>query len=155
MVPRKFCFSRGTSFGDPEIWGPNWLGTICPDGPNFWGTFIHGDRLSRGINFMGIICPMGQKVEDRKFGDQIRTKWIRSGPNESQPSCRRNNCLCFGRYDVQGLLQSYSLAYFFLRIGLMHLQAGIRDKYPLSPYVPPGRQARWCAPVKWHLLWWH
>ena len=36
--------------------GPNWLGTICPGGPTFWGPFVHGDRLSRGINFVGIVC---------------------------------------------------------------------------------------------------
>ena len=38
------------------------------------------DRLSRGINFMGIVCPGGQKVGDQKSGDQIG-----SGPNASQP----------------------------------------------------------------------
>ena len=30
------------------------------------GTEFDVDRLSRGINFMGIVCPVGQKVGDRK-----------------------------------------------------------------------------------------
>ena len=38
MVPRIFCLSRGTSCDDLEIWGPNWLGTICPGGPKSLGT---------------------------------------------------------------------------------------------------------------------
>ena len=44
------------------------------------GTEFDGDRLSRGINFMGIICPGGQEVEDWKSGDQMGL-----GPNVSQP----------------------------------------------------------------------
>ena len=44
------------------------------------GTEFDGDRLSRGINFMGIVCPGGQEVGDRKSGDQMG-----SGPNASQP----------------------------------------------------------------------
>ena len=44
------------------------------------GTEFDGDRWSRGINFMGIVCLGGQEVGDRKSGDQIG-----SGPNESQP----------------------------------------------------------------------
>ena len=44
------------------------------------GTEFDGDRLSRGINFMGIVCPEGQEMGDRKFGDQMG-----SGPNASQP----------------------------------------------------------------------
>ena len=55
--------------------------------PNFGGPFIHGnqnvgdhlsmatefdgDCLSRGINFMGIVCPGGQEVGDWKSGDQM------------------------------------------------------------------------------------
>ena len=35
------------------------------------GTKFDGDRLSRGINFMGIVCPGGQEVGDRKSGDQM------------------------------------------------------------------------------------
>ena len=34
MVPKIFCLSKGTGWGDLEIRGPNWLGTICPGGPN-------------------------------------------------------------------------------------------------------------------------
>ena len=37
----------------------------------FWGPFVYGDCLSSGTNFMGIICPVGQKVGDRKSGDQM------------------------------------------------------------------------------------
>ena len=44
------------------------------------GTEFDGDHLSRGINFMGIVCPGGQKEGDRKSGDQMG-----SGPNASQP----------------------------------------------------------------------
>ena len=68
-----------------EIRGPNWLGTICPGGPNFGDhlsmemEFV-GDHLSRGIDFMGIICPGGQKVQDRKSMDQMGSE-----PNASQP----------------------------------------------------------------------
>ena len=43
-------------------------------------TKFEGDRLSKGINFMGIICTGGQEVGDRKSGDQMG-----SGPNASQP----------------------------------------------------------------------
>ena len=42
---------------------------------------IDGDRLSRGINFMGIIRPGGQEVGDRKSRDQMG-----SAPNASQPT---------------------------------------------------------------------
>ena len=98
MVPRIFLSSRGTGCGDPEIRGPNWLGTICPGGPNSWGPFVQGDQilgdhlsmgtefdgdhLSRGINLMGIVCPGGQEVGARKSGDQMG-----SGPNAFQPLC--------------------------------------------------------------------
>ena len=40
------------------------------------GTEFDGDCLSRGINFMGIVCP-----GDRKSGDQMGF-----GPNASQPN---------------------------------------------------------------------
>ena len=82
-----FCLSRGTGIDDLEIWGPNWLGTICPGRPIFWGPFVQGDHLfmgtkfvwdhlSKGINFMGIICPGGQEVEDQ----------MGMGPNALQPN---------------------------------------------------------------------
>ena len=44
------------------------------------GTKCDEDRLSRGINFMGIVCLGGQEVWDRKSGDQMG-----SGPNVSLP----------------------------------------------------------------------
>ena len=45
------------------------------------GTKFDGDRLSRGINFIGIICSGGQKVGDRKSVDQngLGTKCIATG----------------------------------------------------------------------------
>ena len=51
-----------------SVWRPNWLGTICPGGPNFsghssMGTGFVGDHLSSGISFMGIVCPGGQEVQ--------------------------------------------------------------------------------------------
>ena len=45
------------------------------------GTEFDGDHLSRGVNFIGIICPGGQEVGDWKSGDQMG-----SGPNASQPT---------------------------------------------------------------------
>ena len=36
MVP----FVQRERLWDPEIQGPNWLGTICPGGPDFWGPFV-------------------------------------------------------------------------------------------------------------------
>ena len=45
------------------------------------GTEFDGDRLSRGINFMGIICPGEQKEGDQKSRDQMGL-----GPNVLQPS---------------------------------------------------------------------
>ena len=45
------------------------------------GTELFGDHLSRGINFMGIVCPGGQEVGDWKSGDQMG-----SGPNASKPN---------------------------------------------------------------------
>ena len=40
-----------------------------------------GDHLSRGIDFMGIVCPGGQEIGDRKSGDQMGSE-----PNVSQPN---------------------------------------------------------------------
>ena len=45
MVPRIFHLSRGTASGDPEIQGPNRLGTVCPGGPSFGGPFVRGDQI--------------------------------------------------------------------------------------------------------------
>ena len=113
MVPRIFRLSRGTGCGDPEIRGPNWLGTICPGGPNSWGPFVQGDQifgdhlsmgtefdgdhLSRGINLMGIVCLGGQEVGDRKPEDQMG-----SGPNASQPieSIVLSKTILFLNHDV-------------------------------------------------------
>ena len=46
MVPKIFLLSRGTGCGDLEI-----------RGPFVQGDQILGGHLSRGINFMGIVCP--------------------------------------------------------------------------------------------------
>ena len=58
-------------YGDQIGWGPDHLSM---------GTEFDGDHLSRRINFMGTVCPGGQKVGDRKSGDQMG-----AGPNVSQP----------------------------------------------------------------------
>ena len=50
------------------------------------GTEFDRDRLFRGINFMETVCPWGQKVGDRKSGDQMG-----SGPNESKPNFNGNS----------------------------------------------------------------
>ena len=70
IVPKIF-HSSWTGYGDPEIRGPNWLGTICPWGPNLMGTSCMG---------IWIVCPGGQEVGDWKSRDQMG-----SGPNASQP----------------------------------------------------------------------
>ena len=73
------------------------MGTICPEGPNFLGPFVHGtefvgDHLSRGINFMGIVCPGGQEVGDQKSGDQIGL-----GTNVLQPKSYLGQCMALLR----------------------------------------------------------
>jgi hypothetical protein len=45
------------------------------------GTEFVGYHLFKGINFMGIVCPGGQEVGDRKSGDQMGLV-----PNASQPN---------------------------------------------------------------------
>ena len=69
--------SRGTKF----FW------TICPvQWDQIFGdhltlvTKFDGDRLSRGINLMGIVSPGGQEVGDWKSGDQMGL-----GPNACSP----------------------------------------------------------------------
>ena len=47
------------------------------------GTEFNGDRLSRSINFMGIVCPGGQEVGDQKSGDQIGSRLNVSQPSKS------------------------------------------------------------------------
>ena len=75
MVPRIFRLSMETGCGDPELQGPNWLGTICPGGPSFGGPFVHGDRIFWGPFVQGYQFYEDrlweQEVEDRKSGDQI------------------------------------------------------------------------------------
>ena len=72
MVPRIFCLSRGTSCDDLEIWGPNWLGTICPGGPNFGGPFVQGDQIGWGPFVQGDQIVWGPVVHgDRILGDHL------------------------------------------------------------------------------------
>ena len=66
-------------YGDQIGWGPFVRGDQNFGDHLSMGTEFDGDRLSSGINFMGIICPGGQEVGDRKSGDQMG-----SGPNVSQ-----------------------------------------------------------------------
>ena len=47
------------------------------------GTKFDGDRLSRGINFMGIVCLGEQEVGSQKSGDQMGL-----GPNALQQPIR-------------------------------------------------------------------
>ena len=96
MVPKIFCLSRGTSCDDCEIWGPNWLGTICPGGQNFWGPFVHGDRISWGLFLKGDQFLWGLFVQgDRKWRTgSPGIKWVRDQMRRS-PSQRELNCLVF------------------------------------------------------------
>ena len=66
MVPRIFHLPRGTGCGDLEIRGPNWLGTICPGGPNCWGPFVQGDR-KWGTGSPGIKWVRDQMSRSRNY----------------------------------------------------------------------------------------
>ena len=68
-------------YGDQIGWGPFVQGGQILGDHLSMGTEFDRDHLSRGINLMGIVCPEGQEVGDRKFGDQMG-----SGPNALQPS---------------------------------------------------------------------
>ena len=57
------------------------------------GTKLVGDHLSMGTKFLGTICPWGQKVGDRKSGDQMG-----SGPNELQPQIDKKNPVSRSRF---------------------------------------------------------
>jgi len=63
------------------------------------GTEFYGGRLSRGINFMGIVCPGEQEVGDRKSGDQMGL-----GLNALQPKKR----VGFGQINVHVVLHIFS-----------------------------------------------
>ena len=65
MVPKIFWLSRGTGRGNPEIWGPHWLGTI-----------IQGDQ--KLTKFWGTVCPWWPFVQlDQLYGDLVQgdRKW--------------------------------------------------------------------------------
>ena len=72
-------------YGDQIGWRPFVHGDQIFGDYFSMGTKFDEDHLSRGTKlvgteFLGTICPWGQKVGDRKSGDQMG-----SGPNESQP----------------------------------------------------------------------
>ena len=69
------------------------------------GTKFDGDRLSRGINFMEIVCPGGKEVGDQKSGDQMGL-----GPNASQPQRRPNQGYFLGFAERAG--NTIDLVYF-------------------------------------------
>ena len=80
-----FCLSRGTGCDDLEIWGPNWLGTICPWGPNWLETVCPG-----GPNWLGTICPRGPDFwrpfvhGNSKWGTRSPgIKWVRDQMSRS------------------------------------------------------------------------
>ena len=81
MVRGIFRLSRGKiqKDGDRIGWGPFVCGDQMFEDHLSMGKFV-GGHLSRGVNFMRIICPGGQEVGDQKSRDQMG-----SGPNESQP----------------------------------------------------------------------
>ena len=80
MVPRIFCLSRATGCGDPNIWGPNWLGIKSGDhfsrgtgsprikwvwdqmrrGQNFrfWGIFLAGTLLDNRLVDLPLSYPL-------------------------------------------------------------------------------------------------
>ena len=87
MVPRIFCLSRGTGCDDLEIWGPNWLGTICPGGPNFWGPFVQGDQIWWGPFVQGDQIGWGPFVHgDRILGDHLSMGTESGGPEVWGPN---------------------------------------------------------------------
>ena len=85
-IPFWDRLSMGTEFlgtvcpGGPEVWGqevrgqevrgPNWLGTVCPVGPNFWGPFVQRDQIGRGSFVQG----------DQIFRDQMSMGTGSGGP---------------------------------------------------------------------------
>ena len=104
MVPRIFHLSRGTGCGDPQIWRPNWLGTICTGGPTFWEPFLHGDRiwwglLVRGSNGFGTKC-----IAAARSG-------LRSSSRRSYFNSNNNHHICH-----RSCLKSFDLPWYFLFI---------------------------------------
>ena len=79
MVPRISWLSMGTGCGDLEIWGPEWLGTICPGGPNFLGPFVHGDQIWWGLFVQG---------------DQFYEDCLSIGTGSGGPEVQDSNRLC-------------------------------------------------------------
>ena len=77
--------SRGTKLAGDQIgWGLNWLGTICPGGPIYWGPNL-GDQMS---------------------GDQMRL-----GPNVSQPSSHPLNSFLWRSFSLS-IIKGFSLKIF-------------------------------------------
>ena len=72
MVPKIFYLPRGEGFCDLGIGGPDWLGAICPWGPNFWGPFVQGDQIWWEPFVQGDQIGWGPFVhEDQIFGDHL------------------------------------------------------------------------------------
>ena len=91
--------------GDPKIWGPNWVGTICPGGPNFWGPFVQGTK------FLGTICPWGPFVQrDQFYGDHLSRGTVSGGLEVRGSNGFRTKCvaaICF-YFNFQGVLMILS-----------------------------------------------
>ena len=96
MVPRIFRLCRGTGCGDPEIQGLNWLGTICPGGPNFGGPFVHGDRGGWGPFVQG----------NQFYGDRLSR-----GTGSRGPEVRGSNG--FGTKCVTAISELKRISVFF------------------------------------------
>ena len=97
MVPNKFtpCISRSLQHVPLDIWnilgticlgGPNWLVTICPWAPNFWGASVRGDLIG-----WGLFVQRDQLIGDPLWGTKCEMSGVhmRLGPNVLQP-----NILC-------------------------------------------------------------
>ena len=92
-----------------QIFGDNLSKGTKFDGDSlFRGTKLVGDHLSMGTKFWGTICPWGQEVGDRKFGDQMG-----AGPNESQPP---QLIILFRFHLYENFILKYQHRFFFLDI---------------------------------------
>jgi len=88
-------------YEDQIGWGPFVHGDRILWGPFVQGDQFHGDCSSRGINFMGIVCPGEQEVGERKSWDQIG-----SGLNAAQKI--GSNLVALLRINVHVVLRIFS-----------------------------------------------
>ena len=70
-------------YGDQIDWRQFVQGNQILGDHLFMGTKFDGDRLSRGIEFMEIVCPGGKEVGDQKSRDQMGTIWDQMLHNQS------------------------------------------------------------------------